>query len=169
MHRLLSLLLLWSLLGWVACESGPTEPESTFTKTVQLIEYGIPVSIQAPEDAQVTNQSDNFMQDVLLKGTHYYVQIYGTPATTTNCNNLAQEALTDLKTTDPTFKQVVRQDDCGFIYAIQTENDTTTYYNFDYYAIKGNKAYRFTSTSGPLVDLNQSDLEAIYEAVKGQQ
>ncbi len=166
--------LVCSLIGVVlfhlmACDSTPKKPKSSFTKTVKLIEYGIPITLTAPEDAAVKDRSDNLMQDVLIEGDHYYVQIYGTSATNPDCKTLAQDALTDYKTTDGTFKKIVRQDDCGFVYAVQTERDTNTYYNFDYYSVKGNKTYRFTTTSGPLVDLNQQQVEAIYEAVKAQE
>lgn len=166
--------LVYSIIGFVlchlvACDSTPQKRPSPYTKTVKLIEYGVPVTLKAPEDAKVTNRSDNLMQDILIEGDHYYVQIYGTAATTPDCKNLAQEALTDYKTTDGTFKEVLQQDDCGFVYSVQTERDTNTYYNFDYYTIKGNKTYRFTTTSGPLVDLNQQQVQEMYEAVKGQE
>lgn len=162
--------MVWMMLcHLIACDSTPKKPKPQFTKTIKLIEYGIPVTLNAPEDAKVTNHSDNLMQDVLIEGDHYYVQIYGTSATTPDCKNLAQEALTDYKTTSSTFKEVVQQDDCGFIYSVQTERDTNTYYNFDYYSVKGNKTYRFTTTSGPLVDLDQQQVTFIYEAVKAQE
>lgn len=169
MRTIASCLLFVALLSLIACESTPAEEKPAFTKTVNLLEYGIPVELNAPEDAKVVDASDDMIQDLRIEGDHYYVQIYGTVATRPSCKTLADEALIDYKTKNATFQRVVKQDECGFVYAVKTENDTTTYYNFDYFAVKGNKEYRFMSTTSPLVKLNQAQVEAIYEAVKNQQ
>lgn len=107
------------------------------------------------------------MQDVVVEGKDYYVQIYGSNATSLDCAQLAQDALMDYKTTDAAFKGVTQNDSCGFMYAIQVENDTTKSYNFAYFSIKGNKVYTFSTTAGPLTDFSQEEVAAIYEAVKG--
>ncbi len=152
-HRLLALACL--LLTLTACDNTPPAPESPFTSTTNLLEYGIPITLPTPEGATVRNNSDNFLQDVRIEGEGYYVQIYGTSASTTDCKQLAQDALTDYKTTDATFKRVVEQEDCGFLYEIEVDNDTTTYYNFAYFVVQGNKAYTFSTTTGPWPNLTK--------------
>lgn len=152
----------------IACDNTPAEPASTFTQELNLIEYGIPVTLAVPEGAKVKNNTDDFMQDVVVEGKDYYVQIYGMNATSLQCKTLADEALLDYKTTDAAFKGVVQQDPCGFLYKVAVDNDTTTSYNFAYFAVKGNKSYTFSTTAGPLTDFDQAQVTAIYEAVKAQ-
>lgn len=158
-----------TLLTLTACNNTPTQPDPIFTHQMNLLEYGIPVTLPTPEGATVKNNSDDFMQDVVVEGKDYYVQIYGSSATSLDCANLAKEALLDYKTTDAAFKGVVQQDSCGFLYKVEVDNDTTTSYNFNYFAVKGNKAYTFSTTAGPLTDFSKEEVEAIYEAVKAQQ
>lgn len=157
------------LLSFVACDNTPPKPKSTFTNKTNLLEYGIPVILPTPEGATVKNNSDDFMQDVVVEGKDYYVQIYGSNATNLDCAKLAEESLVDYKTTDAAFKGVVQQDSCGFLYKVEVDNDTTTSYNFAYFAIKGNKAYTFSTTAGPLTNFSQEQVTAIYEAVKAQE
>lgn len=157
------------VLSIIACDNTPSKPVPVFTNKMNLLEYGIPVTLPAPEGATVKNNSDNFMQDVVVEGKDYYVQIYGSNATSLNCEKLAQEALLDYKTTDAAFKGVVKQDSCGFLYKVKVDNDTTTSYNFAYFAIRGNKAYTFSTTAGPLTDFSQEEVTAIYEAVSAQE
>lgn len=152
----------------IACDSTPAEPVSPFTQELNLMEYGIPVTLPVPEGATVKNNTDDFMQDVVVEGKDYYVQIYGSNSTSLQCEKLAEESLLDYKTTDAAFKGVVQQDPCGFLYKLEVDNDTTTSYNFAYFAVKGNKAYTFSTTAGPLADFDQGKVAAIYEAVKAQ-
>jgi hypothetical protein len=163
-----NVILILLLFVFTACDNTPPAPTSPFTSKTSLLEYGIPVTLSTPEGAKVTNNSDNLLQDVTIEGQDYYVQIYGSGATTTDCAKLAQEALTEYKTTDAAFKRVVEQDNCGFMYELEVDNDTTKSYNFVYFTIKGNKAYNFTTTAGPLADFDQADVKAIYDAVKAQ-
>ncbi|MGH1338394.1 MAG: hypothetical protein ACRBFS_19920 [Aureispira sp.] len=163
------LLLFFALLGFVACDNTPPKPDPIFTNKMNLLEYGIPVTLLAPEGATVKNNSDNFMQDVVVEGKDYYVQIYGSNATSLDCAKLTQESLLDYKTTDAAFKGVVQQDPCSFLYKVEVDNDTTTSYNFAYFAIRGNKVYTFSTTAGPLTDFSQDEVTAIYEAVKAQE
>lgn len=163
------LLILATFLTLAACNNTPPQPDPIFTNKLNLLEYGIPVTLPTPNGATVKNNSDDFMQDVVVEGKDYYVQIYGSNASSLDCAKLAQEALMDYKTTDAAFKGVVQKDTCGFLYKVEVENDTTTSYNFNYFAIKGNKAYTFSTTAGPLADFSKEEVLAIYEAVKAQE
>lgn len=169
MYRLAFSILCCVLLGMIACESTPTTSQKpTFTDKVNLLEYGVPVTLAAPAGTEVVNNSDEWMQDLVLKGENYYIQVYGRSATSGTCKTSIQETLRDLKTTDANFRKVVREDDCGFIYAVQSENDTTTYYNFNYHKIQGNKFYSFATTSS-YKSFNLEQAEAMYEAVKNHE
>ncbi|BDS13483.1 hypothetical protein [Aureispira anguillae] len=157
------------LLGIVACQ--PPEPtiEDLFPKQLNLLQHGIPIAIQTPEDAKVTNRSDNFMQDVIVEGTDYYVQIYSQNATALSCSDLATEAQREIETgANTTFQRMIKEEDCGFIYEVQAAGDTTKCYNFSYYRVQGNKSFSFSTTTGRRKPFTQEQVERIYEAVKAQ-
>lgn len=158
------------LLGLTACEE-PKEPtaKDVFPKQLDLLQHGIPIKIQAPEDAKVTNRSDNFMQDVVVEGTDYYVQIYSQGASSPQCNAMATEALADIKKTNPTFQKTILEEDCGFVYEVQIPGDSTTCYNFNYFSVKGNKSFSFSTTTGRRKPFSKKEVENIYQAVKEQE
>jgi hypothetical protein len=157
-------------LGLIACE---TPKESTikdiFPKQLDLLQHGIPIKIQVPEDAKVTNRSDNFMQDVVVEGTDYYVQIYSQGATLPECTAMATEALVDIKKTNPTFQKTILEEGCGFVYEVQIPGDSTTCYNFNHYVVKGNKSFSFSTTTGRRQPFSKKAVENIYQAVKEQE
>jgi hypothetical protein len=157
-------------LGLMACET-PKKPtvKDIFPKQLDLLQHGIPIKIQVPEDAQVTNRSDNFMQDVLIEGTNYYVRIYSNGATSPQCATITKEALAEVKKTNPTFKKTILEEDCGFIYEVQISGDTTKCYNFNYHAVKGNKSYSFSTTTSRRQPFSKQAVEHIYQAVKEQE
>lgn len=91
------------VLGLVAYQNPAPTTEDLFPRQLNLLQHGIPISIQAPEDAKVTNRSDNFMQDVVVEGTDYYVQIYSQSVSSVNCKSMASEEKTEIKKNNPTF------------------------------------------------------------------
>ncbi|WMX16176.1 MULTISPECIES: hypothetical protein [unclassified Aureispira] len=157
-------------MGLMACET-PKEPtiKDVFPKQLDLLQHGIPIKIQAPEDAKVTNRSDNFMQDVVIEGTDYYVQIYSQGASSPQCTAMATEALDDIKKTNPTFQKTILEEDCGFIYEVQIPGDSTKCFNFNYFAVKGNKSFSFSTTTGRRQPFSKEEVEHIYQAVKEQE
>jgi len=157
-------------LGLMACET-PKEAtiKDVFPRQLDLLQHGIPIKIQVPEDAKVTNRSDNFMQDVLIEGTNYYVRIYSNGATSPQCSTITKEALAEVKKTNPTFKRTILEEACGFIYEVQISGDTTKCYNFNYHIVKGNKSFSFSTTTSRRQPFSKKVVEHIYQAVKEQE
>ena len=156
---------LFLLLFALSCADSVPKLESIFPQQIDLMTVGIPVKIQAPADAKVIDDSDNFLQDVKIKGQDYYVQIYSETARALDCKTLATDAQRVLKTENPNFKKIIKEDPCGFIYAVQVPGDTTTCYNFGIYKIQGNKSYSFSTTNSNLVPFSLEKVELMYRAV----
>jgi len=156
-----------AILTTIACNqaSQPTIKD-IYPKQLNLLQHGIPVSIQTPENAKVTNRSDKFLQDVIVEGDRFYVQVYGQTATSSSCNTLATEARTELKTTEPTFQKFILEEDCGHIYEVQAPGDTTKCYNFFYYVVKGSKSFSFTTTTARRKPFTKQEVENMYTTVK---
>jgi hypothetical protein len=155
-------------LGIVACQAPESSVKDIFPKNLNLLQHGVPIAIQVPEDAKVTNRSDNFMQDVVVEGRDYYVQIYSHDATALSCTTLASEALSEIKVSNETFKKVISGDDCGFVYEVQVPGDTTKCYNFAYFRVQGNKSFEYSTTTGRRQPFTLEQVQNMYASMKEQ-
>ena len=154
------------VFGMVACQEAGPGIRDIFPKQLNLLQHGIPIAIQAPNDAEVSNRSDNFMQDIVIKGTDFYVQIYSQNATSPSCQTLAGEARADIKLSNRTFQRIVLEESCGFIYEVQAPGDTTKCYNFAYFRVQGNKSFSFSTTTGSRKPFTLDQVTNIYNAIK---
>ena len=82
------------ILGMTACK---TEPANPF-KALDLMDNGVPITIMAPDSAQVTTDDLIVMQEVSIrKGDDYFVQIrYSDAAGSANVEALKAEEVADL-------------------------------------------------------------------------
>lgn len=167
MNKLL-VVLISMMVAMMACQNIPQEQsiKEIFPKQLNLLQHGIPIAVQAPEDAKITNRSDNFMQDLVIEGTDYYVQIYGKGASSPRCSTLAKEALAEIKVSNETFQRVVLEDECGFVYEVQAIGDTTKCYNFAHFKVQGNKSFEFSTTTSRRKPFTQKEVENMYKAVQ---
>jgi hypothetical protein len=153
----------------VSCTEVPPSAKDLFPQKIDLMSVGMPIQIQAPIDAKVLDNSDSFLQDVKIKGKDYYLQIYSQTARALDCKTLATEAQRVLKTENPNFKKIIKEDPCGFVYSVQVPGDTTTCYNFAYYRIQGNNSFSFTTTNSNLIPFSLEMVQHMYLAVQAQE
>jgi len=110
-------------------------------KTLDLLSYGIPFSILAPDSARVeTIDFGTIMKDVTIKSSDdYFVQIFASDANTTDINKLKQEQLNEVKA-EKHFSKIIEESDQGFIYE-SVKDSTFNYYGFRYIRLQGTKEY----------------------------
>lgn len=102
-----------------------------------LFSYGLPIEIQAPDSVQVSVTDRGTHKDVTLKGENSYsIQIFSSPAYQ-NITNTVKEYKSDISN-HPQFKEIVREEPHGFLYAFQLDS-TLTNYGFRYINIKAGK------------------------------
>ncbi len=102
-----------------------------------LLSYGIPIEIQAPDSVEVNVTDRGTHKDVTLKGENKYsIQIFSSPAFQ-NITNTVKEFKSDI-TNHPQFKEIVREEPNGFLYAFQLDS-TLTNYGFRYFTLKAGK------------------------------
>jgi hypothetical protein len=132
-------------------------------KPLDLLEYGFPLTIMAPDSAEVKKMSLTLQQDLTIKkGKNFYVQIFSANATTLDEVKLKEEKLSEVQT-NPYFSKVVREDEHGFIYE-KSLDSTTHNYDFIYVKILGEK--EFIHQAGLTGGFNLEDVELMYEAVQ---
>lgn len=149
--------LVW---GVMACNN---EPQSNLSE-LNLLEYGLPITVQAPDSAQVKKvDMGSIMKDVTIKyGEDYSIQLYASQATTNDIAKLKAEKLSDIKM-NPFFSKIVREEESGFIF--ETIIDSTTInYGFNYAYVQGDMEYIFST--GLIGTFTLEEVEKMYDAVK---
>ncbi len=133
-------------------------------KPLDLMEYGVPLTILAPDSAVVKKRDMIVQEDITIKGPDGFdVQLYVSNASTTNPRTLKDSLLAEVKR-QPYFAKVIRDEDQGFIFENQIDS-TATFYDFRYVEIRGGKEYQFQG--GLLGNFTLDQAERMYEAVKG--
>ena len=153
-------LLLCSILFLAACET----EKKVVLKPLDLLEYGVPVTILAPDSADVKKSDYGpFMKDITIrKGEDYFIQIYASQASTTDVTQLKAQALAEVKG-KKYFSKIVSEEPAGFIYETKVDSNYIDY-GFRYLKIQGSNEYIFqTGLIGPFT------LEAVEDMYKAVQ
>ena len=124
---------------------------------------GVPISIMAPDSAEVRVSDLVVQKDVTIqRGEHFYVQIFMSDATAANAKALKAEQLEQVKTM-PYFSKIIREDDGGFLYENKIDS-TNLSYGFRHVRMQGDKEFIFQT--GLIGNFSKEDAEAMYQAVQ---
>ncbi len=156
------LLLAILATGLFACQN----TSNTTLKSLDLLQYGIPITIMAPDSAKVVAGSLSFSQDITIKSPadKYDVQIFAYDATTTDLSTVKASHLAEAKS-NAYFSEIIEEEDAGFIYSTVFDS-TSTNYGFKYLKIQGDKEYIFQT--GLVGTFGLDDVKMMYEAVKNE-
>lgn len=129
-----------------------------------LMEYGVPVTIMAPDSATVKARNmGSLMKDVTVKGEgNYDLQIMASSATTSDLARVKAEQLATVKT-NRYFSRILSEEENGFLYEMEIDSNNLNY-NFRYIHLQGDQEIIFSA--GMASTLTQEEAERIYEAVK---
>ncbi|MEL6987217.1 MAG: hypothetical protein AAGK97_05255 [Bacteroidota bacterium] len=132
-------------------------------KPLDLLEYGFPLTIMAPDSADVKKMDLTFQQDLTVKkGDDYYVQIFSANASTLDSKVLKEQKLLEVQS-NPYFSKIVQEDDNGFIY--EKAVDTSRYnYDFIFVRVQGDKEYVYQT--GLIGNFDLEDVQRMYKAVQ---
>lgn len=111
-------------------------------KKTDLMKYGIPVSIDAPSDVEISKLGSGRLADVSLKNQNGYdIQIFMAEAFSNDLTKLKQQKK-ETVTANPFFSKIVEEYPDGFLYEKITNEDTR---NYDFIIIKvmGDKEINF--------------------------
>lgn len=154
-----SLMLFALLLSFPSCSnSGGTE-----YKELDLLEYGFPIKLMAPDSALVEVNDLAFMKDITVvhDPSNYSIQILVSKASDRDEAGLLAyvKKQTEL---NPYFSEIVKEDDKGFIF----ENliDSVPSYDFRYVRIKGDKEYIYQT--GLSTNFTLEAVDEMYSSVQ---
>ena len=147
------------LIIFLSCKQ---EPKDDY-KPLDLLQHGFPLTIMAPDSAEVKKMSLTFQQDLTIKkGKDFYVQIFSADASTLDAVKLKEEKLNEVQT-NPYFSKIVREDEHGFIYE-KSLDSTKHNYDFIFVKILGDKEY--IHQAGLVGVFNLEEVERMYNAVQ---
>jgi len=156
--RILNVVLFLCLLIF-ACESDPKESY----KELNLLSYGVPISIMAPDSAAVKKEDWIAQQGITVsKGDDYEVQIWAGQASTTDLAALKANKLAEIKS-NRLFSKIVKEDTNGFLFENKLDS-TTQFYGFYHFVIQGDNEYTFQNGLRGNFTLEQA--ERMYESVQ---
>ncbi len=132
-------------------------------KSVDLLEHGIPLSVQAPDSIEVEKMNlGGILQDVTLRrGDDYFIQIYASDASTNDISKLKADQLAEVKT-NRFFSKIVEEDEQGFIY--ETQIDSLINFGFRYIHLQADREYIFQT--GLTGTYTLDEVKRMYQAVQ---
>jgi len=149
------------LLLLAACQSEP----GGGLKETDLLPYGIPVAIMAPDSAEIKSGElgGGLIKDVTVRGAgNYKVQVFATQAETSDMARVKAGQLADVKS-NRYFSRIVREEENGFIYQTAIDSSNISY-GFRYIVLQGDLEIVFQT--GLLGTFSEEEAEKMYQAVQ---
>ncbi len=153
------LILFLSLI--YACSSENNEQ----LETLSLLQYGLPITILAPDSAKVKSVDMGILKDVTITGDeNYSIQIIASRSLNSDMKTLIAEQLAEVKQ-NPFFSKVVEEEENGFIFENAIDS-TRTNYGFRYIHLAGDQ--ELIIQNGLLGIFSREDIDQMYRAVHPQ-
>ncbi len=143
---------------FLSCTSDPHS-----LRPLDLTPYNIPMTILAPDSAIVQVKDYKIMRDITIsKGEDFSLQLFEVMSST---GDAAGEKLRQLETVKaaPFFREVLKEEDNGFIYSTQPDSSTVEY-DFRRVKLLGEKEIIFQT--GLVGDFTLDQVTTMFNAVK---
>ena len=152
---------LFCLIGLFSCRQDVVRLEK-----LDLQPQGLPLTILAPDSAEVQAKDYAFMRDITIrKGDNFFIQIFEFEASNLDAAGEKLKQLTSVKE-DPFFKELITEEDQGFIFS-RLQDSTKLNYDFRYVKILGLKELIFQT--GLVGSFSLEDVRRMYKSVSSLQ
>jgi len=142
----------------LACHEDPQA-----LKPLDLHAYGIPMVILAPDSAAVLEKDYKFMRDITIRmPPEFDLQLFELTTTTADAAGEKFHQMASVKA-DPYFKEVVQEDDYGFIFSKRLDSLNVDY-DFRRIQLFGEKEIIFQT--GLAGSFNLEQVRRMYKAVR---
>ncbi len=133
-------------------------------KPLSLLDYGIPLTIMAPDSASIKHEKLAIEEDITITApaSNYKLQIFISEATYSNPSKLVEEQKGVVKQ-NPYFTKITDEYPDGFIF--ESNIDSTKTFGFRRVKIMGDKEIIFREAL--LGTFSKEDIERMYHAVEG--
>jgi hypothetical protein len=138
------------------------EAETTLA-SLDLLPYGMPIVIQAPENPVIKLMDLVLSRDItVIKEPDFNLQIFESDADTRDISVIKGRLMQDVKS-NPYFHEILRDDPAGFVYETHVDSNYINY-GFRYARIQGDKEYVFQQ--GLRGKFTREAIEIMYGAVQ---
>jgi len=122
-----------------ACQSDPMADY----QPLNLIQYGVPMTILAPDSSDVEKTKLSFQDDITIrKDKDFSLQLFVSEAFNSNVESVLSVQKAEVRA-NPFFVQFIQEDPNGFVYEMKIDSTITTY-GFRYVELMGDKEYIFS-------------------------
>jgi hypothetical protein len=149
------------LVSCLILSSCTNDPLSDY-KELDLMQYGVPLKIMAPDSADVKKEDWISQQGITIKKGDYEVQVWSSDASTPDIATLKANKLAEVKS-NRLFSKIVQEDSDGFIFENKLDS-LTLFYGFYHMIIQGDHEYTFQN--GLRGNFTLPQVENMYKAVK---
>ncbi len=150
------------LFFFTACQNG--NQKETLVP-LDLLKYGIPITVMAPDSAEVKMMDMGLLKDVTIKkGDNFYVQIYASQAATTDPAKVLAQQLIEVKE-NRYFSKIIKEEPMGFLYETAIDSSLINY-GFRHVRIQGDQEFIFQT--GLIGTFSLEDVENMYTAVQAK-
>jgi hypothetical protein len=119
------------------------------SKGTDLLKYGIPYTINAPDQVNITKSQTGRLAAVNIKDGHGYdIQVFMSDASTSNLTKLKQERK-EAVTAHPAFNKIIEEVNEGFIYE-KKEITGDLSFDFEIIVVQGDKEINFQAGNSKL-------------------
>ncbi len=157
---LFPIVILALVLAIVSCK--PSVTQNNFPD-LDLLQYGVPIKIKAPEGSVVQLDDMGIVQDITVRnGEEFYLQIIAGENYESDISKVVEKQKSDAVSTR-TFSKIIEEDDRGFIFEKKYSEERISY-DFRYVRVQGDKEYIFQT--GLLGQFTLEQVKKMYEAIK---
>ncbi len=156
-QKFIGILLL--ITGIIACN----QVNKMADGKLDLLKYGIPVTLQAPDDVEISKVGKGTLAHVSVKNEQGYdVQVFMAEAVSQDMTWLKQQKK-EMVTAHPNFTKIVEEYDNGFIYE-KTENDGSRSYDYIIIELLGDKEITFMG--GNTGTFSEENVKTMVQSIK---
>lgn len=138
------------------------ELKSSSDNLLDLMKYGVPYSINAPNDVSVSKVGSGKLEDISIKNTSGYdVQVFMGDAFSSNLEKLKSIKKEEI-ISNPSFKKIIEEFDNGFIYEKISDTGSRNY-DFAILIIQGNKEINFQA--GNSKEFTEGEVKAMVKSI----
>jgi len=131
--------------------------------TLDLLEYGLPIKINAPEGVDVTVDDLGVWKDITVKDSlDFNLQIIASQSTTFDKSKIVADRLAEVKS-GRYFSKVIEEYENGFIFEKKIDEDNINY-DFRFIKLNGDREYVFQT--GLLGTFSEEAVRKMYNAVQ---
>lgn len=134
-------------------------------KDLDLMSYGMPIKIKAPENSEIKSDDLGLVKEVSIKnGENYHIQIFSGQSYTSDLKSLLEAQKGDVVTMTY-FSQIIEEFENGFIFEKKyPEMDNKITYDFRYLKKQGDNQFIFQT--GLMGNFTLAQVKEMYNAVK---